>query len=131
MKYLLDTNICIALLKNNEAGLVQKIKENSPDNFVLCSIVKAELLFGARKSQNVEKNMLLLSKFFAQFSSDPFDDNSAEYYGVNRATLEKSGEPIGDADLLISSIALANNYTVINRNHREFIRVPGLKVEVW
>lgn len=131
MKYLLDTNICIALLKNNEAGLVQKIKENSPDNFVLCSIVKAELLFGARKSQNVEKNMLFLSKFFAQFSSDPFDDNSAEYYGVNRAILEKSGEPIGDADLLISSIALANNYTVITRNHREFIRVPALKVEVW
>jgi tRNA(fMet)-specific endonuclease VapC len=118
-------------LKNNDAGLVQKMKEQTPDNFVLCSVVKAELLFGARKSQNVEKNMLLLSKFFTQFSSDPFDDNSAEYYGVNRAILEKSGEPIGEADLLISSIALANNYTVITRNHREFIRVPGLKVEVW
>jgi tRNA(fMet)-specific endonuclease VapC len=131
LKYLLDTNICIALLKNNDAGLVQKIKDHSPDNFVLCSIVKAELLFGARKSQNVEKNLLLLSKFFAQFSSYPFDDNSAEYYGVNRAILEKSGEPIGEADLLISSVALANNYTVITRNYREFIRVPGLKVEVW
>lgn len=131
MKYLLDTNICIALLKNSDAGLVQKMKEQTPDNFVLCSVVKAELLFGARKSQNVEKNLLLLNKFFAQFSSDPFDDNSAEYYGVNRAILEKLGEPIGEADLLISSIALANNYTVITRNHREFIRVPGLKIEVW
>jgi tRNA(fMet)-specific endonuclease VapC len=129
--YLLDTNICIALLKNNDLNLVQKIKENSPDKFTLCSLVKAELLFGARKSQNVEKNLLLLSKFFTQFSSFPFDDKSSEYYGINRAILEKAGEPIGDADLLISSIALANNLTVITRNYREFIRVPGLKIEVW
>ncbi len=131
MKHLLDTNICIALLKNNDLNLVKKMQEHAPDDFFLCSIVKAELIFGARKSQSVDKNLLLLSKFFAHFSSVPFDDNSAEYYGVNRAILEKLGQPIGEADLLISSIALANNYTVITRNHREFIRIPGLKVEVW
>jgi tRNA(fMet)-specific endonuclease VapC len=131
LKYLLDTNICIALLKNNDADLVNNMKKYTPDNFTLCSIVKAELLFGARKSQYVEKNLLLLNKFFAHFHSYSFDDKSSEFYGINRAILERSGAPIGDADLLISSVALANNLTVITRNHREFIRVPGLKVEIW
>ncbi len=131
MRYLLDTNICIAILKNSELPLIQKVKSYQPGDFALCSIVKAELLYGARKSQNVEKNLSLLAKFFDQFVSLAFDDSAAEFYGTNRAILEKGGTPIGDADLLISNIALAYNLTVITRNHREFIRVPGLKVEAW
>ena len=131
MKYLFDTNICIALIKNNEVSLVETIKKHRPTDFVLCSIVKAELLFGARKSKYVEKNILLLNKFFSTFQSLPFNDRDSEYYGVNRAILEKLGEPIGEADLLISSIALSNNLTVLTRNRKEFIRVPGLKVETW
>jgi tRNA(fMet)-specific endonuclease VapC len=110
---------------------VEKIRQLKPTDFSLCSIVKAELLYGARKSQQVEKNMSLLMKFFAQFLSHHFDDIAAEFYGTNRAILEKSGSPIGEADLLISSIALAHNLTVLTRNHGEFTRVPGLKVETW
>lgn len=100
-------------------------------DFALCSVVKAELLYGARKSQRVEKNLSLLGKLFAQFSSLPFDDQAAEFYGTNRTTLERAGTPIGDADLLISSIALAHNLVVLTRNYGEFVRVPGLKVETW
>lgn len=75
--------------------------------------------------------MLLRAKFFSTFESLTFDDKASEFYGVNRVILEKAGEPIGEADLLISSIALVNNLTVLTRNHREFVRVPGLKVEIW
>lgn len=131
MKYLLDTNICIALLKNTEPSLIEKMKEQQPSDFALCSIVKGELLYGARKSQAVEKNLLLLTRFFKQFPSLTFDDRAAEYYGMNRTILAKAGSPIGDADLLISSIALAHDLTVISRNEREFLRVPSLRLEVW
>jgi tRNA(fMet)-specific endonuclease VapC len=131
VKYLFDTNICIALLKKNEPQLIEKIKSYEPSDFALCSIVKAELLFGARKSQQIEKNILLLNNFFSSFHSFSFDDSASEYYGINRMILEKSGEPIGEADLLISSIALSNNLTVLTRNRKEFIRVPGLKVDTW
>lgn len=131
MKYLLDTNICIAILKNAELSLIQRLKALQPGDFVLCSIVKAELLYGARKSQSVERNLQLLAKWFGQFSSLPFDDKAADFYGANRAILERAGTPIGEADLLISSIALRHDLTVVTRNHREFVRVPGLKVEAW
>ena len=76
MKYLLDTNICIALLKNSDINLIKKMKLHSPHQFAICSIVKAELLYGARKSQAVENNLLLLSKFFDQLESLPFDDKA-------------------------------------------------------
>jgi tRNA(fMet)-specific endonuclease VapC len=131
VKFLFDTNICIAILKNSELPLIQKIKSHQPMDFALCSIVKAELLYGARKSQNVEKNLSLLGKLFAQFSSLPFDDQATGFYGTTRAILEKTGTPIGEADLFISSIALAHDLVVLTRNYGEFVRVPGLKVETW
>jgi tRNA(fMet)-specific endonuclease VapC len=131
VKYLLDTNICIAILKNAELPLIQKIKSLQPVDFALCSVVKAELLYGARKSQSVDRNLSLLTKLFGQFSSLAFDDQAAEFYGTNRAILERAGTPIGEADLLIASIAMKHDLTVITRNHKEFVRVPGLKVETW
>jgi tRNA(fMet)-specific endonuclease VapC len=131
MKYLLDTNICINLLKNSDISIIKKLKLTTPDQVAICSIVKAELLYGARKSQAVEKNLSLLSKFFDQIDSVPFDDSATDYYGTQRAILEKSGTPIGNADLMIASIALAHDLTVVTRNHNEFVRVQNLRVEVW
>lgn len=131
MKYLLDTNICIAILKNSDLAVIKKLKELTPDQIVICSIVKAELLYGARKSQSVEQNLSLLSKFFDQLESLPFDDISTDFYGTQRSILEKAGTPVGNADLMIASIALAHNLTVVTRNQREFIRVQNLRVEVW
>lgn len=131
MKYLLDTNICIALLKNSDLTIVKKLKSLTPDQVVICSIVKTELLYGARKSQSVEKNLSLLSKFFNQLESLPFDDSATDFYGTQRSILEKAGTTIGNADLLIASIALAHDLTVVTRNQNEFIRVQNLRVEVW
>lgn len=131
MKYLLDTNICISLLKKSDLAIIKKLKSLTPDQVVICSIVKAELLYGARKSQSVEKNLSLLAKFFDQLESLPFDDTATDFYGTQRSILEKAGTPIGNADLMIASIALANDLTVVTRNQREFVRVQNLRVEVW
>lgn len=131
MKYLLDTNICIALLKNSDLAIIKKIKSLTPDQVAICSIVKAELLYGARKSQSVEKNLTLLSKFFNQLESLPFDDSATDFYGTQRSILEKAGKTIGNSNLLIASIALAHDLTVVTRNQREFVRVQNLRVEVW
>lgn len=131
MRYLLDTNICIALVHRPELLLKQRIAQKQPEDIVLCSIVKAELLYGARKSQRVAENLKELEAFFAPFDSIAFDDKAAEFYGANRALLVKSGTPIGINDLLIASIALAYDLTVVTRNTGEFMRIPGLRLESW
>ncbi len=131
MSFLLDTNICIALLKGNEKSLIKKFQESEPSSFYLCSVVKAELLYGAHKSERVNDNLDLLEKFFAQFRSFGFDDEAAEFYGISRALLTKAGSPVGANDLLIASIAQVNQITLLTRNLREFSRIPGLRYEVW
>ena len=131
MKSLLDTNICIGILNSRDPVLKQKLTAKPPSDFVLCSVVKAELIYGARKSQKVESNLQLLQDFFGIFESLPFDDEAATHYGVLRTTLEKAGTPIGASDLMIASIALAYDLVLITRNQREFLRVPALRVESW
>lgn len=98
---------------------------------VLCSIVKAELLFGARRSQRVTDNLQILTRFFSNFQCVPFDDKAAGFYGTIRAHLVRGGTPIGTNDLLIASIALGHNLAVVTRNTSEFTRIPGLRVETW
>ena len=131
MSYLLDTNICIALLKKQDKELVKKLKFFSPGQFFLCSIVKAELLYGARNSLYVNDNLGLLEEFFKQFASLSFDDDCGSHYGVLRTILARAGTPIGANDLLIASIALQHRLVIVTRNRREFLRVPGLSVETW
>lgn len=131
VRRLLDTNTCIAYLHKGEPEVVQKFAQAKPRELVLCSVVKAELLFGARKSHRVAENLDRLSRFLANFESLPFDDRAADFYGTMRVLLANAGTPIGGNDLLIASIALAHDLTVITRNMREFARVPGLRVEVW
>lgn len=129
--YLLDTNICIALLKDKDSTLRSRLQKSNPEEFSLCSVVKAELLFGARHSQKIDANLRKLEDFFAPFVSFGFDDAAAQHYGIIRSLLAKIGQPIGSNDLLIASIALSNDATLITRNHREFVRVPGLRWEEW
>jgi tRNA(fMet)-specific endonuclease VapC len=102
-----------------------------PKNLVLCSVVKAELLFGAVKSQATAKNLARLEQFFSVFDSYPFDDRAANVYAGVRADLETRGIPIGANDLLIASIAMAREATVVTANRREFARVDGLRWEDW
>lgn len=129
--YLLDTNVCICIIKNSSRFLIDRLRETDCNNLKLCSVVKAELLYGAYHSGYVEKNLGLLKKFFAPFECLPFDDDCAEQYGRIRSKLSSEGLLIGPNDLMIASIAMANNLTMVTHNTGEFKRVHGLKVEDW
>jgi tRNA(fMet)-specific endonuclease VapC len=108
-----------------------RLEQLQPRDVNLCSVVKAELLYGAAKSTIRERTLARLDHFFDVFFSLPFDDRAAEAYGAIRAGLEKQGSPIGPNDLLIAATALANNVILITHNSREFGRVAGLKHEDW
>ncbi len=131
MNYLLDTNVCIVYLKSKNLNLKQKLEAIPIQEIAVCSIVKAELCFGAMKSADPERNFALQQSFLAQFVSLPFDDLAATTFGVIRSQLETNGTPIGAYDLQIAAIALANNLTLVTHNTREFGRVDGLQVEDW
>jgi len=131
MTYLLDTNTCIKYLNGKSENIRQRLEALQPQDIVLCSVVKAELFYGAMKSANPQKNLVKLQPFVSRFVSLPFDDEAAEVYGRIRAQLEKQGTPIGPNDLLIAAIGLANDVTVVTHNTREFSRVTGLKLEEW
>jgi tRNA(fMet)-specific endonuclease VapC len=131
MKYLLDTNVCIIYLKGRNLNLKQRLDAVPIEEIVVCSVVKAELCFGAMKSANPERNFALQQAFLNQFVSLPFDDLAATTFGTVRAQLEMRGTPIGAYDLQIAAIALANNLTLITHNTREFERVDGLQLEDW
>jgi len=129
--YLLDTNVCIHLLNEKHDKIEQNFRSSSPSEIALCSIVKAELLFGARHSQRVNANLQLLKRFFAPLASLPFDDRCAEEYGQIRADLAAQGKLIGPSDMLIAAIARANDAILVTHNTNEFCRIVGIRTEVW
>jgi len=131
MRYLLDTNICIVYLNDRHAQVVQKLKDMKPQHLFLCQIVKAELVYGAYKSSRQAENLALLELFFNQFQSLPFNDDAVDIYGEIRANLAKTGRPIGPNDLIIASIAVAHNATLVTHNVREFSRISQLNIEDW
>ncbi len=129
--YLLDTNTCIHFLNGSNAAVAKKMRSLSPSSIALCSIVKAELLYGARHSTRVEDNLRLLNGFFAPLSSLSFDDRCAEEYGIIRAQLATQGSIIGPNDLLIAAIARACDVTLVTHNTGEFGRISGLRLIDW
>lgn len=129
-RYLLDTNVCIAWLQNRES-VVQRVVQAGEGHIWLCAPVKAELWFGACKSQRVADNQARLRSFFNSLPSLSFDDRAAEYFGDLRATLARAGTPIGPYDLQIAAITLAQGLILVTHNTREFARVPGLIIEDW
>lgn len=131
MSLLLDTNVCIAYLNGTDEHVRECLLAETPGDVYLCSVVKGELLYGARNSTRVEGNLKRLDEFFAPFDSLPFDDDAAAHYGVIRAQLQRAGNPIGANDMLIAAIALAADTAVVTRNREEFRRVAGLRVETW
>ena len=128
---LLDTSVCVGWLAAQDIGVKRQISSLKRDEVALCSVVKAELLYGARASARVRENLEKLEPLFALFTSLPFDDAASEHYGALRAQLRRTGTPIGGNDMLIASIALAADATLVTRNEKEFRLVPGLRVEVW
>lgn len=129
--YLLDTNACIGILNGRSESLVAQLRRRTPREIFLCSIVKAELIYGAYHSARAAENLRLLQRFFAPFDSLPFDDSCSEAYGRIRNDLERAGTPIGPNDLIIAATAVANQLTLVTANIREFERVIGLSLENW
>jgi len=129
--YLLDSNVCIRLLNQKHAGIEEKFRNCEPTEIFLCSIVKAELLFGARHSQRVEANLQRLGLFFSPLGSLPFDDACAEIYARIRQDLSMQGCLIGPNDLMIAAVALANDAVLVTHNQKEFCRVAGLRLTDW
>jgi tRNA(fMet)-specific endonuclease VapC len=129
--WMLDTDICIALIKRQPLELIDRIKKRKPGDIVISSITLAELRFGASKSEQADKNSAALDQFLVPLEVLAFDDASAESYGRIRAALETDGTPIGSLDTLIASHARSINATIVTNNVREFSRVDGLRVENW
>lgn len=130
-QYLLDTNICVELLRGRAKHVFLRLRECPEENVAISSITLAELEYGVARTANPEKHAVLLANFCAPLEILPFDQIAATVYGMVRATLEHEGNPIGPLDTLIASHALALQRTVITNNIREFKRVSNLKVENW
>lgn len=130
MTYLLDTNICIYAIKR-EAEVLRRLQERGPDDFGISAITVAELWFGAAKSSRPQRTRESVDAFLRPFEVLPFAGEAAQEYAELRLQLEKAGQPIGERDLLIASIAKSRRLTVVTHNVREFSRVSGLKVEDW
>lgn len=131
MTYLLDTNACIRLLNNTSPAVTARLAAQQPENIYLCTVVQMELYYGADRSAQLERNLVLLERFFSQFSILPLDEQAARLAGQIRASLAASGKPIGPYDLQIAAIAIANNLILVTHNITEFSRVNGLQIEDW
>ncbi len=129
MTYLLDTNTCIRYLNGRSAQVRSHLESVVPADVVLCSVVKAELYYGAARSP--ERTLVRIARFLSPFRSFPFDDFSAHAYGQIRAQLEQAGTPIGPNDLMIAAIAVVHGLTLVTHNTREFGRVTGLVCADW
>ena len=128
---MLDTNICIYVIKHKPEKVFQKLQEVDPSDVCISSVTYAELVHGVEKSAAVDKNRLALSILLANIEILDFDVNAAEGYGKIRADLEKNGTPIGPLDMMIAGHARSLDYTLVTNNVKEFKRVSGLKIENW
>jgi tRNA(fMet)-specific endonuclease VapC len=128
---LLDTNTCIRILNGASRPVIARLRAVSLAEVRLSAVVKAELLYGARRSDRRAENLRLLARFFDTIISLPFDDRCAAEYGLLRDELDREGMPIGPNDLLIAATARAHDCVLVTHDVREFSRVPGLRYEEW
>lgn len=131
MEYLLDTNICIYIIKKRPVQVLKMFTSLAVGDIGISSITLAELQFGVMKSSNPEKNQEALDKFLSPLEILDFGFQSAIEYGTIRAALEKKGTPIGPLDTLIAAHAKSLGLTLVTNNVKEFKRVSGLKIEDW
>jgi tRNA(fMet)-specific endonuclease VapC len=131
MKVLLDTTICVYLIKNNPPAVRERFKGFVPGDIAVSSITVAELQYGVEKSAAGEKNARALEVFLLPLEIVPFELPSALVYGKIRAELERQGKPIGGMDMLIAAQAIAHGLTLVTHNLKEFQRISGLRCETW
>ena len=130
MKFLLDTDTCIYMLKQNPAVL-KNLLAHSPEDIAVSVISEAELRTGAAKSASPVKTLRLLENFLRPLSLLEFTSADAASYAQVRAKLERTGTPIGPLDTLIAGHAVARRLVLVSNNEREFSRVVGLHIQNW
>jgi len=131
MKYMLDTNICIYLIRQNSQKVLNHFKSHVVGDIAISSITLAELYYGVSKSLHREKNRQALEEFVLPLEIADFDERAAEQHGVIRAEFEKKGKPIGAMDMQIGAHALSLKVPLVTNNTREFKQIKGLKVTDW
>ena len=129
MKYMLDTNICIFIIKNKPENVLRQLKSKRSEGLSISAITLAELEHGVAASAYPEKNALALLKFMVIADCLPFFQQAAAEYGRIRNNLQKKGTPIGTMDMLIAAHAKSLGLTLVTNNTREFSRVEGLRIE--
>lgn len=130
-QYMLDTNMCIYIIKKNPKSVFEKFMTLKISDVCISSITLAELMYGAEKSQHVQKNKIALEEFITPLEIVRFDENAASHYGIIRASLEKKGTPIGSLDMMIAAHAKSIHAILVTNNKKEFSRVNQLQIEDW
>lgn len=130
-RYLLDTNVCIEIVRGRHSGIQKRMAALSYGNAAICSIVWAELDLGAHLSPKGYACARAQIEVFSLLPQWPFDRDSAERYAQLRVDLQRRGQLIGDHDMQIGAIALVQGLILVTHNTREFSRIPGLQLEDW
>ena len=131
MKLLLDTNICIYIIKQQPAAVLKRFLEFQVGDIGISSITLSELRYGVAKSTHREKNAKALDEFIIPLEIVSFDEQAVQVYGDIRAALEKAGNPIGSMDMLIAAHAVSLGIPLVTNNTREFKRIPDLTILDW
>lgn len=131
MKHMLDTNICIYLIKKKPEKVLSRFRSNTIGDIGISSITLAELRYGVEKSLQVQKNREALNAFLLPLEIADFDAEAALSYGIVRSALEKAGTPVGSMDMLIGAHAMSLGVTLVTNNVREFKRIRNLNIADW
>jgi tRNA(fMet)-specific endonuclease VapC len=130
LKYLLDTNIVIYVLKRRPKEVLDKFNTNA-SRMAISTITLSELMYGAEKSINTDKNLEAVEEFVSHLEVLPYDAKASQHYGQIKAALEKKGQIIGENDIHIAAHAISHGLILVSNNVREFKRVPNLALENW
>ena len=131
MSWFLDSNICIDCLRGRTPLVKAALQKLDPAQIKIPSMVRAELLHGAEKSADPERNRSLVDLFLSPFAIIAFDGQAADIYAQIRSVLERQGQVIGFNDLIIAATVMAHDGSLVTGNVKEFSRIDGLKLENW
>lgn len=131
MRYLLDTSICIYLIKKHPPTVLEQFRQHSPQDVGISTITLFELECGAQKSRQIQRTRDALARFLLPLTILDTDRHAAADAAIIRADLEKKGTPIGPYDLLIAGLARSRGMTLVTNNTKEFAWIEGLRLENW
>lgn len=130
-RFLLDTNICIYIAKYNPPTVRERFQQYPANQLAMSVVTLGELRFGAEKSHAKDRAMAVINELASLITIQDLSESTADHYGDIRASLQKSGQLIGNNDLWIAAHARSQDWILVTNNEKEFLRVDGLKVENW